>query len=106
MVLTFAADALMNFLADRPQLVNAVAPLEFEPQIQDLRQSDFGPGDEPLSKFRERIKGTRRLTIFFIRPKQSCRALWFLHLSRHRPASDEHAIGTVSIHSNTTGPGL
>ena len=93
-VLTFAADALMNFLADRPQLVNAVAPLEFtEPQIQDLIALKDGAGGRALVQraVRERIRGTTGATYdtpFFIRPKQSRRALWFLHLSRHPTARD------------------
>ena len=93
-ILTFASDALINFLADRPQLVNAVAPLEFtQSQIQDLIGLKDGAGGRALVQraIRQRIRiatGATYDTPFFIRPQQSRRALWFLHLSRHPTARD------------------
>ena len=93
-ILTFASDALINFLADRPQLVNAVAPLELtHSQIQDLIGLKEGAGGRALVQraVRERIRSTTGATYdtpFFIRPQQSRRALWFLHLSRHPTARD------------------
>ena len=93
-VLTFAADALTNLLADTPQLVNAVAPLEFtHSEILDLMALKDGAGGRALVQraVRERIRSTTGATYdtpFFIRPQQSRRALWFLHLSRHPTARD------------------
>ena len=93
-ILTFASDALSNRLSDRPQLINAVAPLELtRPQIQDLIQLKNGDGGRALAQrvLRNHIRTTTAATYdtpFFIRPKRSRRALWFLHLSRHPTARD------------------
>ena len=93
-ILTFASDALSNHLSDRPQLINAVAPLELtRTQIQDLIQLKNGDGGRALAQrvLRSHIRTTTAATYdtpFFIRPKSSRRALWFLHLSRHPTARD------------------
>ena len=93
-ILTFASDALINFLTDRPQLINAVAPLELtQSQIQEMIEFRSGDGGRALAQrvLREHFRITTAATYytpFFIRPKQSRRALWFLHLSRHPIARD------------------
>ena len=93
-ILTFAADALINHLAESPQLIHAVAPLELtEAQIHDLIQLRNGDGGRALVQRVLRrhfhvATGTTYDTPFFIRPRQSRRALWFLHLSRHPTARD------------------
>lgn len=93
-ILTFAADALINHLAETPPLIKAVAPLEFtESQIHDLIQFRDGDGGRALCQrvLRDHIRnvtGATYDTPFFIRPRQSRRALWFLHLSRHLTARD------------------
>ena len=93
-ILTFAADALINYLSETPQLIRAVAPLELtEPQIHDLIEFRNGDGGRALIQrvIRDHIRtltGATFDTPFFIRPKQSRRALWFLHLSRHPTARD------------------
>ena len=93
-ILTFAADALINHLAETPQLVKSVAPLQLtESQIHDLIQYRRGAGGRALIQrtLRDQFRmmtGAAFDTPFFIRPKQSRRALWFLHLSRHPTARD------------------
>ena len=93
-ILTFASDALSNHLSDRPQLINAVAPLELtRPEIQDLIQLKNGGRGRALAQrvLRNHIRTITAATYdtpFFIRPKRSRRALWFLHLSRHPTARD------------------
>ena len=93
-ILTFAADALINHLAVTPQLVQAVAPLELTgPQINDLVQLKDGDGGKALVQrvLRQHVRAITGATFdtpFFIRPKHSRRALWFLHLSRHPTARD------------------
>ena len=93
-ILTFAADALTNHLAETPRLIKAVTPLELtESQIHELIQHRDGVGGRALVQrtLRDQIRartGTTYDTPFFIRPKQSRRALWFLHLSRHPVARD------------------
>lgn len=92
-ILTFAADALVNHLSQTPQIVKAVAPLQLsESQVHDLIQSRDGDGGRALVQRTLRdhartITGATYDTPFFIRPK-SHRALWFLHLSRHPTAWD------------------
>ncbi len=93
-ILTFAADGLINYLAETPSRVKAVAPLELtESQIQDLIQYRDGTGGRALVQrtLRNQIRactGAIYDTPFFIRPERSRRALWFLHLSRHPTARD------------------
>ena len=93
-ILTFAADALINYLAETPMFIKAVAPLGLiESQIHDLVQnkdSDVGRAFAQRT-LRDHIRvqtGAAFDTPFFIRPKQSRRALWFLHLSNHPTARD------------------
>ena len=93
-ILTFAADALINHLAETTSLIKAVAPLNLtESQIHDLIQYNNGDGGKALVQrtLRDHIRiatGVPYDTPFFIRPYQSRRALWFLHLSRHPTARD------------------
>lgn len=93
-ILTFAADALVNHLAQTPQIAKAVAPLQLtDSQIQDLIQYRDGDGGRALVQRTLRnhariITGATYDTPFFIRPRGSRRALWFLHLSQHPTARD------------------
>ena len=93
-ILTFAADALVNHLAETPALIKAVDPLALsESQIHDLIQYRGGAGGRALAQrtLRDHIRtitGATYDTPFFIRPQISRRALWFLHLSRHPTARD------------------
>ncbi len=93
-ILTFAADALVNHIADTPAFVQAVAPLELdEQQIQEFIQLSSGNGGRALVQrvMREHFlthTSAKYDTPFFIRPRRSRRALWFLHLSRHLTARD------------------
>lgn len=93
-ILTFAADALTNFLAETPEFVRMVTPLELtEQRIFDLIQLRNGDGGRALVQrvLRGHIRDATRATYdtpFFIRPRRSRRALWFLHLSRHPTARD------------------
>ena len=93
-ILTFAANALINHLAETPQLVKSVAPLQLaEPHIHDFLQFRGGAGGRALVQrtLRNHIRtvtGATFETPFYIQPRQSRRALWFLHLSRHPTARD------------------
>ena len=75
-------------------LIKAVAPLKLtESQIHDLIQYSNGDGGKALVQrtLRNHIRTVTNVpydTPFFIRPHQSRRALWFLHLSRHPTARD------------------
>jgi len=93
-ILTFAADSLINFLAATPSIVQASAPIELsETRILELIELRNRDGRRALVQrvIREHIRtatGATYDTPFFIRPRTSRRALWFLHLSRHPTARD------------------
>lgn len=93
-ILTFAAESLVNHLAGTPQIVKAVSPLQLtEQQIGDLIENKDGVGGRALVQrtLRDHLRvrtGAEYDTPFFIRPEVSRRALWFLHLSRHPTARD------------------
>ena len=93
-ILTFAADTLVSYLENTPQAVEMLSPLQLQrSQIEDLIGNRGGAGGRALAQrtLRGQIRGVTGApydTPFFIRPKQSRRALWFLHLSRHPTARD------------------
>ena len=93
-ILTFAADALINHLAATPAFITAVAPLQLtSAQIHGLIADKEGVGGRALVQrtLRDHIRtvtGAAYDTPFFIRPRISHRALWFLHLSTHPIARD------------------
>ena len=93
-ILTFAADALVNHLAESPALIKATAPLELtESRIRELVEHKDGDGGRAFVQRALRghirvVTGATYDTPFFVRPRQSRRALWFLHLSRHPTARD------------------
>lgn len=112
-ILTFAADALINFLNDRPDFTRSMLPLELsEERVSDLIEMSDGRGGRALIQrvLRDHLRiqtGAQYDTPFFIRPAVSRRALWFVHLSNHPTARDvmlnEHwAEGNTFIHH---GPG-
>ena len=93
-ILTFAADALVNHLAETPQIAKIAKRFQLtDSQIHDLIQQRDGDGGRALVQrtLRNHVRSVTRATYdtpFFIRPRQSRRALWFLHLSRHPTARD------------------
>lgn len=93
-ILTFAADALVNFLKNTPEIVRSVAPIELtDTQINDLIELKSGDGGRALVQraLRQHIRSKTKAPYdapFFIKPRQSRRALLFLHLSRHPTARD------------------
>ena len=93
-ILTFAADALVNHLSMTPAQIKSAAPFELtEAQIHELieyRDRDGGRAliQRVLRPHIRSVTGSTYDTPFFIRPRHSRRALWFLHLSRHLTARD------------------
>ena len=93
-ILTFAVDALINFLNLNPTFIKLVSPIELtKEQIINLIAMKEGEGGQALAQrvLRQHIRtaiGATYDTPFFIRPEKSRRALWFLHLSRHPTARD------------------
>lgn len=93
-ILTFAAETLVNFMVERPELSAAVRAIELhDTDIRDLVDLKDGAGGRALVQraLRDRLRsgtGATYDTPFFIRPRKSRRALWFVHLSRHPVARD------------------
>ena len=93
-ILTFAMDALINLLNKKPEFVQAVTPLNLtKKDIHEWIQLKNGDGGKALVQrvFRKHIRSETNAaydTPFFICPRKSRRALWFLHLSRHPTARD------------------
>ena len=93
-ILTFAADSLVNHLAETPSIAKAVAPLQLtDSHLHDFIELRNGDGGRALVQrvLRDHVRnatGAVYDTPFFIRPDRSRRALWFLHLSRHPTARD------------------
>ena len=93
-ILTFAADTLINFLSERPAFIKSLSPLRLsDSQIQDLIRLRDGDGGRALIQrvlrdHTRSLTGAQFDTPFFIRPEQSRRALWFFHLSQHPTARD------------------
>lgn len=104
-ILTFAADALVNHLADTPAIIKAVAPLDLSTeQIVDLvrdRDSRMGRAfaQRTLRPHILNRTGATYDTPFFIRPERSRRSLWFLHLSKHATARDVMVQQHWAIHN-------
>ena len=93
-ILTFAADALVNHLAVTPALIKAIAPLALKAShLRHLLEQKMEGGRALVQRtLRDHIRtitGATYDTPFFIRPEKSRRTLWFLHLSRHLVARDE-----------------
>ena len=93
-ILTFAAETLLSYMAERPELYAAVRPIELsETDVRDILDLKQGAGGRAVAQraLRDHLRhrtGATYDTPFFIRPKQSRRALWFVHLSRHPVARD------------------
>ena len=93
-ILTFAAENLINFMVEHQAFYTAVRPIELsESDIRDLVALKQGLGGHALAQrvLRDHLRagtGATYDTPFFIRPRHSRRALWFVHLSRHPVARD------------------
>lgn len=92
-ILTFAAETLRVFASSNPQYLKGLTPSELgEREVKELLEDDTTRGQGVLQRVLRKhiLHGTRATfdTPFFIRPKQSRRALWFLHLSRHAKARE------------------
>ena len=93
-ILTFAAETLVNYSVERPQFYLAASSVGLgKSDVRNLIDLKHGAGGRALAQrfLRDRLRcatGATYDTPFFIRPKQSRRALWFVHLSRHPVARD------------------
>lgn len=111
-ILTFAADSLINFLRNSPEFFRSLLPLGFtEDQLRDIvhwRKNHKAVTQRVLRDHVRRECGALYDTPFFIRPLTSRRALWFIHLSQHPIARDvmiqcHWAHGNTFLHYGTGG---
>jgi len=92
-ILTYAADALINFLAGRPEVLVRLEGLGLDrAQALDLiehkQRGQHALIQRTLKDLILSATGATYYTPFFIRPVVSRRALWFVHLSKHPTARD------------------
>lgn len=91
-ILTFAADALINFLRDTPEFSRSILPLGLnDEQLLDIMHWKKNHRAIAQRLLRDHVRtqcGASYDTPFFICPRISRRALWFIHLSRHPTARD------------------
>jgi len=91
-ILTFATDALINYMSTEPQFLKAMEPLGLDADaIQRLQESKLTrfAVEKILCEHIHRNSGARFFTPFFIRSPASRRSYWLVHLSSHPKARDE-----------------
>lgn len=110
-ILTFAVDALFNYLEENSSIVKALHPIGLsQREIDDLIQARGKIGGRALGQriLREQVRRITRATYdtpFFIKPKTSRRALLFFHLSRHPTARDVMIQQHWQLHNTFEHPG-
>ena len=92
-ILTFASDVLFQHLYQTGPHTGLAKVGLSESEIHDLSSLNFAPkGAGVVQRLLLRqiraVTGATYYTPFFIRPRQSRLALWFIHLSRHPKARD------------------
>jgi three-Cys-motif partner protein len=94
-LLTFAVDALINFLSMKTAETEALLAIELgREDVRALMDMRNGEGwryliQNGLYRHVQARTGARFYTPFFIRSAESHRSYWLLHLSNHRQARDE-----------------
>jgi three-Cys-motif partner protein len=93
-LLTFAVDALINFLSEKTETEALLAIELHREDVRDLMQMRSGDGwryliQNGLYHHVQARTAARFYTPFFIHSTESHRSYWLLHLSNHRQARDE-----------------
>jgi three-Cys-motif partner protein len=94
-LLTFAVDALIDFLSVKTAETQALLNIELDREdVRDLMGLSTGDGwrfliQNGLYRHIQARTGSRFYTPFFIHSVQAHRSYWLLHLSNHRQARDE-----------------
>nr|VFK60721.1 MAG: three-Cys-motif partner protein [Candidatus Kentron sp. TC] len=95
-ILTFAVDALINYMSDDPRYLKALQCAELN-QVLDIPRLLKEKEDNKdwrlvvqllLHRAIQSLSGTRYYTPFFIRSNESHRSFWLVHLSNHPKARD------------------
>lgn len=95
-ILTFAIDALINYLSDTDRFAKAVAPVELSRseigELKRLWDKDETSGryvvQNALFDHIRRVTGAPYSSPFFVKSDVSKRAYWLVHLSKHHTARD------------------
>lgn len=95
-ILTFAVDALINYLSETDRFAKAVQPVELSrDDISRLKR--MWDADESSARYVvqnalfghiSRVTGAKYSSPFFVRSDSSNRAYWLVHLSKHHTARD------------------
>ena len=94
-LLTFAVDALIDFLSDKTEETQALLNVELAREdVRELMSLKSGDGwryliQNGLYRHVQARTGSRFYTPFFIHSVDAHRSYWLLHLSNHRQARDE-----------------
>jgi len=94
-LLTFAVDALIDFLSEKTAETQALLNVELTREdVRDLMALKSGDGwryliQNGLYRHVQMRTGSRFYTPFFIHSVEAHRSYWLLHLSNHRQARDE-----------------
>lgn len=113
-ILTFAVGWLIDYLTDKPQTVNRLAPIEIsEDQLREfLRYKGEHGGRYVIQRLLLRhisgMTGAKFQSPFFLRSKEARKDLWLVHLSNHLKARnvmvDSHwLINNQSLHQGHGG---
>lgn len=102
-ILTFATDALINYMSTRPEFLKAVQGIglgevltpEYISTMHETREARFAV-EKILHEHIHTNSGARFFTPFFVRSPNSHRSYWLVHLSSHPKARDE----MTAIHWN------
>jgi len=104
-ILTFATDALINYMSTEPQFLKAINGLQLGKQftaadvadLQETSETRFAV-EKLLCEHMQLQSGAKHITPFFIRSPASRRSYWLVHLSSHPRARDE----MTSVHWKLT----
>lgn len=94
-LLTFAVDALIDFLSEKTAETQALLNVELAREdVRELMELKNGEGwryliQNGLYRHVQARTGSRFYTPFFIHSVEAHRSYWLLHLSNHRQARDE-----------------
>lgn len=103
-LLTLATDWLVDFVADSPTSVKALAPLELEPGRLLAAKEDSRDWRRAIQHLMYehivRESGAAYYTPFFIVSPDAHRSFWLLHLSGHARARDEMAKLHWELHNH------
>lgn len=112
-LMTFATDALINYMCDTDQYMSGIKRLQLDgvltkekiQELQDTREARFAVERLLHASFVSNT-GAKFYTPFFITSSKSSRSYWLVHLSGHTKARDEMTKVHWSLQNHFTHYGL